>query len=95
VQKHRRQGSRQLRLRGSHRQPGPEVAQFSRPSGIGEPNRKPISHRGAARHSRNQKNIHHRVTETLRKTNSKAKPEHTEAAEATERILAARRDSER
>jgi hypothetical protein len=30
---------------------------------------------------------------TLRKANSKAKPEHTEAAEATERILAACKDS--
>src|ERR1039457_2546303 len=37
-----------------------------------------------ARHSRNQKNIHHRATETLRKTKSKAKREHTEVAEATE-----------
>jgi hypothetical protein len=31
--------------------------------------------------------------QTLRKANSKAKPEHTEAAEATERILAACKDS--
>src|ERR1022692_2238881 len=37
-----------------------------------------------ARHSRNQKNIHHRATETLRKTKSKAKREHEEVAEATE-----------
>ena len=28
--------------------------------------------------------VHHRGTETLRKTNSKAKPEFTELAEATE-----------
>ena len=37
-----------------------------------------------ARHSRNQMNIHHRATETLRKTKSKAEREHTEVAEATE-----------
>jgi hypothetical protein len=36
----------------------------------------------------------HGATETLRKTNSKAKPEHTEVAEAPERTLA-RKDSAR
>src|ERR1017187_7968618 len=49
----------------------------------------PQRHGDTARHNRNQMNIHHRATETLTKANSKAKPEHTEAAEATERILAA------
>src|ERR1019366_6103638 len=33
---------------------------------------KKLSHGGTAQHSRNQKNIHHRATETLRKANSKA-----------------------
>ena len=36
------------------------------------------------RHSRNQKNSHHGATETLRKTESRTKREHTEGAEATE-----------
>jgi hypothetical protein len=39
-------------------------------------------HGGLARRSRNQKNIHHRETETRRKT--KSKPEGTEVAENTE-----------
>jgi len=34
--------------------------------------------------SYSQKNIHHGATETLRKTKSKAKPEHTEVTEDTE-----------
>src|ERR1022692_3497669 len=51
-----------------------------------------VSRRGAeytARQSRNQRDIHHGGTETPRRTQSKARPESTEVAEATERSAGA------